>query len=480
MTTTEKKAAPAKTAKKAPAKAKAAELASVANVVLVPLDDLVVVENIREAMDEEGLAELARDIEARGLLQPIIVTPAKGNKYQIVAGHRRAAAVRRTAATAVPAVVLKMSGAEAKAAQLAENIQRQDLSLMEEGRALQALRDEGVSIGELADLVHKSRSWVEGHVHAAFHQLAMDFVLGDVGDDVVDALCSGDGDEQCQGGTCCATQVFEVRSPALLRGVAYRGNAGLLGVQEFEGGIRTREVFTWAVQDVERDHPVFGLEFEFDARPFGVAVAELFALLIDAQELAGEADRSTWRANAQQMQSHATLLKSSDISSTDPQMPPEARKEPVAVPPKRAQYMDKFRLLNKSEQELLQRLEEALPALRVFSQVSMSQLFHIGYRKDAFRQLGEIGRKSVDFLVCRRTDTSIVVAIELNGPTHEQEKQRISDEKKRAALEEAGIPLLVFYPNDLPDVATLRAAIAPFIVQRKQYEAERDERLGRQ
>ena len=160
MTTTEKKAAPAKTAKKAPAKAKAAELASVANVVLVPLDDLVVVENIREAMDEEGLAELARDIEARGLLQPIIVTPAKGNKYQIVAGHRRAAAVRRTAATAVPAVVLKMSGAEAKAAQLAENIQRQDLSLMEEGRALQALRDEGVSIGELADLVHKSRSWV--------------------------------------------------------------------------------------------------------------------------------------------------------------------------------------------------------------------------------------------------------------------------------------------------------------------------------
>lgn len=192
----------------------------------------------------------------------------------------------------------------------------------------------------------------------------------------------------------------------------------------------------------------------------------------------GEADRSSRRANTQQTQSRSALLELSDVSSTDPQMPPEVRKEPVAVPPKRAQYMDKFRLLNKSEQELLQRLEEAMPAMRVFSQVSMSQLFHIGYRKDAFRQLGEIGRKSVDFLVCRRTDTSIVVAIELNGPTHEQEKQRISDEKKRAALEEAGIPLLVFYPDNLPDVATLRAAIAPFIIQRKQYEAERDERLG--
>ena len=160
MTTTEKKTVPAKAVKKAPAKAKAPELASVANVVLVPLDDLVVVENIREAMDEEGLAELARDIEARGLLQPIIVTPAKGNKYQIVAGHRRAAAVRRTAATAVPAVVLKMSGAEAKAAQLAENIQRQDLSLLDEGRALLALRNEGMNLGALAELVHKSRTWV--------------------------------------------------------------------------------------------------------------------------------------------------------------------------------------------------------------------------------------------------------------------------------------------------------------------------------
>ncbi len=65
MTTTEKTTAQAKAVKKAPAKAakaKAPELASVANVVLVPLDDLVVVENIREAMDEEGLAELARDI----------------------------------------------------------------------------------------------------------------------------------------------------------------------------------------------------------------------------------------------------------------------------------------------------------------------------------------------------------------------------------------------------------------------------------
>lgn len=157
-TTTEKKAAPASAAKAS--RAKRPELASVASVVLVPLADLLTDQNIREAMDEEALQELARDIEVRGLLQPIVVTPAKGNKYQVVAGHRRAAAVRLTTANAVPAVVLKMSAADAKAAQLAENIQREDLSLLEEGRALLALRNEGMNLGALAELVNKSRSWV--------------------------------------------------------------------------------------------------------------------------------------------------------------------------------------------------------------------------------------------------------------------------------------------------------------------------------
>lgn len=166
MTTTEKKAAPAKAVKKAPAsaaktsRAKRPELASVANVVLVPLADLMTDQNIRESMDEAALKELARDIEVRGLLQPIVVTPAKGNKYQVVAGHRRAAAVRLTTASAVPAVVTKLSAADAKAAQLAENIQREDLSLLEEGRALLALRNEGMSLSKLGELVNKSRSWV--------------------------------------------------------------------------------------------------------------------------------------------------------------------------------------------------------------------------------------------------------------------------------------------------------------------------------
>lgn len=145
----------------------------------------------------------------------------------------------------------------------------------------------------------------------------------------------------------------------------------------------------------------------------------------------------------------------------------------------RTKYMDKFQLLNKSEQALLEKLIEAAPALHVFCQVSMSQIFHIGNRRGSFQQLGEIGRKSVDFLLCRKDDTSIVVAIELNGPTHDRPEQRKSDEKKRSALEEAGIPLIVFYPDNIPDVATIRKELAPHIVSRRYYEDERDQRLKR-
>lgn len=141
---------------------------------------------------------------------------------------------------------------------------------------------------------------------------------------------------------------------------------------------------------------------------------------------------------------------------------------------KRSQYQKKFTLLNKSELVLFGRLREAAPELLTLTQVSMSQLFFIGnFRKDGYRQIGEIGRKSIDFLICR-PDTSIVLAIELNGPTHNYRKQLASDEKKRAALEEAGIPLIVIPANKIPDVMELKNLIAPHIVERKMVRADRD------
>lgn len=144
---------------------------------------------------------------------------------------------------------------------------------------------------------------------------------------------------------------------------------------------------------------------------------------------------------------------------------------------KRNRYQDKFQLMNKSEKMLYDRLREAAPALLIFSQVSMSQLFHItNYKKNGFLQVGEIGRKSIDFLLCRE-DTSIMLAIELNGPTHEREDQKIRDEKKQIALGEAGIPLIIFTPNCIPDIAELRKTLAPYIVERCKYEAAKKDKI---
>lgn len=141
----------------------------------------------------------------------------------------------------------------------------------------------------------------------------------------------------------------------------------------------------------------------------------------------------------------------------------------------RGKYLDKFQLLNKSEQELFWKLKEAAPSLIVFSQVSMSQVFYIrDFHKKGFLQVGEIGRKSIDFLLCRQ-DTSIVLAVELNGPKHDDEKQQISDEKKSAALEEAGIPLVIFKPGGIPDVKEIRSQLAPYIVERHKSEKQKQE-----
>ena len=144
---------------------------------------------------------------------------------------------------------------------------------------------------------------------------------------------------------------------------------------------------------------------------------------------------------------------------------------------KQPRYWDKFHLLNKSEQTLFQRLKDAAPALHVFPQVSMSQIFY-GASQNRYLQVAHVGRKSIDFLVCR-VDTSIVLAIELNGPTHEKKRQRIRDEKKKRALEDAGIPLVIFDPASIPTVAAIRREIAPHIVERKHREVERDKRLQR-
>lgn len=114
----------------------------------------------RRHFDEEALGELAKSIEARGVIQPLVVRP-KGRKYELVAGERRWRAAQKARLHDVPVIVRDFDDAETLEIALVENIQREDLNAIEEAEAYKKLiEDFGHSQAALARLVHKSRSHV--------------------------------------------------------------------------------------------------------------------------------------------------------------------------------------------------------------------------------------------------------------------------------------------------------------------------------
>ena len=109
--------------------------APISEVHLVPLDLIDTPEQIRKEFDQESIDHLAKDIEARGLLQPILLNPA-GERFQLIAGERRLRAVKLNGATGIPALIVKTTTENALLMQLAENIQLEELSLEEECEAV--------------------------------------------------------------------------------------------------------------------------------------------------------------------------------------------------------------------------------------------------------------------------------------------------------------------------------------------------------
>jgi ParB family chromosome partitioning protein len=114
----------------------------------------------RRIFQEESLVELAASIQARGVIQPIVVRP-HGHRFQIVAGERRWRAAQRARLHEIPAIVRAFSDEETLEVALIENIQRQDLNAIEEAQAYKRLVDDYAHTQEeLGRLVHKSRSHV--------------------------------------------------------------------------------------------------------------------------------------------------------------------------------------------------------------------------------------------------------------------------------------------------------------------------------
>tara|TARA_R110002073_G_scaffold38717_2_gene110823 strand:- start:4089 stop:5006 length:918 start_codon:yes stop_codon:yes gene_type:complete len=121
----------------------------------------------RKAMAEPELEALAASIAEKGIVQPILVRPAKGQAeaYEIVAGERRWRAAQRARLHEVPALVRELSDQETLEIGIVENVQRADLNPVEEAQAYRQLIDRyGHTQEDVARAVSKSRSHVANMV----------------------------------------------------------------------------------------------------------------------------------------------------------------------------------------------------------------------------------------------------------------------------------------------------------------------------
>ena len=112
----------------------------------------------RKDFQEEALAELADSIAQHGVLQPIVVRPLFDGGYQIVAGERRWRAARMAGVADIPAMVRELSDGEVMELALIENLQREDLTPLEEALGYQTLIETyGMTQDEVSKTVGKSR-----------------------------------------------------------------------------------------------------------------------------------------------------------------------------------------------------------------------------------------------------------------------------------------------------------------------------------
>ena len=113
----------------------------------------------RQRFDEADLAELEQSIRQFGVIEPLVARPLADGSYEILAGHRRWQAAQRAGLNQIPVVVREADDQTAAAIALVENLLRQDLNPIEQGRALRRLREEfGLTQEQLAERLGVSQS----------------------------------------------------------------------------------------------------------------------------------------------------------------------------------------------------------------------------------------------------------------------------------------------------------------------------------
>lgn len=112
----------------------------------------------RRRFDEAALDALAESLAENGVLQPVLVRPREGGRYELVAGERRWRAAQRAGLAVLPAIVERRDDASSLEAAIVENMAREDLNPVEEARAVAALVEElGLTREEVGRRVGRSR-----------------------------------------------------------------------------------------------------------------------------------------------------------------------------------------------------------------------------------------------------------------------------------------------------------------------------------
>lgn len=132
------------------------------NVVDLPVEQIIPNEyQPRTNFDEEKIEELARTIHTHGMIQPIVVRKIDEKKYELIAGERRLRAAKHLGWDTISAIIRNLNDTETASIALIENIQREELSVIEEARAYKKLLDmHSLTQEALAQRLGKSQSTI--------------------------------------------------------------------------------------------------------------------------------------------------------------------------------------------------------------------------------------------------------------------------------------------------------------------------------
>ena len=168
----------------------------------------------RTRMDEGSLYELAESIKSQGVMQPVLVRPLAGGRYEIIAGERRVRAASIAGLDEIPVLVKPVPDEAAAVMALIENIQREDLNPLEEAQGLKRLIDEfSLTHEQAAQAVGRSRSAASNVLHLLNLTVPVQQMLmaGDLEMGHARALLSLEGAAQIQAASRVAAKKLSVR-----------------------------------------------------------------------------------------------------------------------------------------------------------------------------------------------------------------------------------------------------------------------------